>query len=76
MGDARADRIDVCVSKAGELIGALQQHGAVTPNQAKLIVEAVVRAAVPNAENWELRESATRIATELKGRHENHSDNL
>jgi len=73
---ARVDRIDVCVAKAGELIGALQQEGAVTPNQAKLIIEAAVRAAVPNAEDWELRESATRIATELKGRHENHSDNL
>jgi hypothetical protein len=50
MGTPRADRIDACVAKAGELIGALQQHGAVTPNQAKLIVEAVVRAEVPNAE--------------------------
>jgi hypothetical protein len=43
MADARTDRIDTCVSKAGEFIGALQQHGSVTPNQARLIVEAVVR---------------------------------
>jgi len=35
-----------------------------------------VRAAVPNAEDWEVRESATRIATGLEGRHENHSDNV
>jgi hypothetical protein len=66
MSDARTERIDACVSKAGEFIGALQQHGSVTPNQAKLIVEAVVRAAVPNAEDWEVRESAARIATELE----------
>jgi hypothetical protein len=58
MGTPRADRIDACVAKAGELIGALQQHGAVTPNQAKLIVEAVVRAEVPNAELWEVRGTA------------------
>jgi hypothetical protein len=68
MGD-RADRIDACVAKAGELIGALQQHGSVTPNQAKLIVEAVVRAEIPNFETWEVRESAKRVATEL-GREE------
>ena len=65
--DARIERIDVQVSKAGELIGALQQKGPVTPGQARLIVEAVVRAAVPNAEAFEVRESAARIATELGG---------
>jgi hypothetical protein len=74
--NARTDRIDAAVSAGGELIGLLLQEGPVTPGQARLVVEAVVRAAVPNAEDWELRESATRIATELKGHHENHSDNL
>jgi hypothetical protein len=64
MADARTDRIDTCVSKAGEFIGALQQHGSVTPNQARLIVEAVVRAAVPNFESWEIRDSARRIVAE------------
>ena len=64
MADARTDRIDLCVLKAGELIGVLQQHGSVTPNQARLIVEAVVRAAVPNFESWEIRDSARRIVAE------------
>ena len=76
MSDARTERIDAAVGAGGELIGCLLQEGPVTPGQARLIVEAVVRAAVPNAENWEVRESATRIATELEGRHENHSDNV
>jgi hypothetical protein len=76
MADARTERIDDAVASAGELIGFLQQEGSVTPGQARLIVEAVVSAAVANAEDWEVRESAARIATELKGRHENHSDNL
>jgi hypothetical protein len=76
MADARTERIDDAVASAGELIGFLQQEGTVTPGQARFIVEAVVRSAVPNAEDWEVRESAARIATELKGRHENHSDNL
>jgi hypothetical protein len=30
-----------------------------------LIVEAAVRATVPNAEDWEVKESAARIAAEL-----------
>jgi hypothetical protein len=67
MVDARTERIDAAVSAGGELIGFLQQEGPVTPGQARLIVEAVVRAAVRNAEDWEVRKSAARIATELEG---------
>jgi hypothetical protein len=74
--NARTDRIDAAVSAGGELVGALIDLGPINPEQAKLIVEATVRAAVPNAEDWEVRESAARIATELEGRHENHSDNV
>jgi len=44
----RANRIDDAVSAAGELIGLLMTKGSVGPGQARLIVEAVVRAAVPN----------------------------
>ena len=67
MSDARTNRIDAAVSAAGELIGLLLTKGAVEPAQARLIVEATVRAAVPNFEDWEVRESATRIADELEG---------
>jgi hypothetical protein len=74
MSNARTERIDAAVGAAGELIGFLLQEGAVTPGQARLIVEAAVRAAVPNAKNFEVRDSAARIAGEV--RDENHSDNV
>jgi len=67
MSDLRATKIDDAVSAAGELIGMLLTKGPVGPGQARLIVEAAVRAAVPNFEGWELRDSARRIATELEG---------
>ena len=63
----RSERIDAAVGAGGELIGCLLVEGPVTPGQARLIVEAVVRATVPNAEGWEVRDSTARIATELEG---------
>jgi hypothetical protein len=65
MGNARADRIVAAVSAASELIRFLQDAGPVNGAQARLIVEAAVRATVPNAEDWEVKESAARIAAEL-----------
>jgi hypothetical protein len=77
MSDPRTNRIDDAVSAAGELIGMLMTKGPVGPGQARLIVEAVVRAAVPNFEGWELRDSANRIATELEGaNNENRSGDV
>jgi hypothetical protein len=67
MADARTERIDAAVSAAGELIGCLLIEGPVTPGQARLIVEGVVRATLPNAEGFEVRESAARIVAELSG---------
>jgi hypothetical protein len=67
MSDLRAMKIDDAVAKAGELIGALMTKGPIGPGQARLIVEAVVRAQVPNFTGFELRESAKRIASELEG---------
>jgi hypothetical protein len=64
--NARSNRIDAAVSAAGELIAALQDEGSVTPRQARVIVFAAVRAAVPNFEEWEVRRSATRIVPALK----------
>ena len=64
MSNARIDQIDAAVSAAGELIGLLMTKGSVGPAQARLIVEAVVRAAVPNFESWEIRDSARRIVAE------------
>jgi hypothetical protein len=65
--DVRACRIDTAVSAAGELIGLLMTKGPVTPAQARLIVEATVRSAVPNFEGWEIRDSASRIVAEGVG---------
>lgn len=64
--NARTDRIDDAVSKAGELVGSLLDLGPINPEQAKLIVTATVRAALPNYQDFEIRDSATRIAAELE----------
>jgi hypothetical protein len=74
----RADRIDDAVSRASELIAALVDLGPVTPQQAKLIMVAAARAAVTNIEEFEVRDSAQRIAGELEGmgKRENQSSNV
>jgi hypothetical protein len=66
MSDARTDRIDDAVSAGAELLGFLSRGGPITPGQARLVIEAAVRAVVPNAEDWEVRDSAARIAEELE----------
>jgi hypothetical protein len=66
MTNPRTDRIDAAVSAASELIGFLQDAGPVNGAQARLIIEAAVRASVPNAEDWEVKESAARIAAEFR----------
>jgi hypothetical protein len=66
MGDARTERIDNAVSAASELIGFLQDAGPVNGAQARLIVEAVVRASVAKVEDWEIRASAKRVAADLE----------
>jgi polyhydroxyalkanoate synthesis regulator phasin len=68
--NARTEKIDNAVSKAGELIGVLLKNGEVTPEQARVLVTAAVRASVPNFKEHEIRDSAQRIAGELE-RYEN-----
>jgi hypothetical protein len=63
----RSDQIDNAVSAASELIAALVDLGPVTPQQAKLIMVAAARAAVMNIQEFEVRDSAVRIAGELEG---------
>jgi hypothetical protein len=63
----RTDRIDNAVSAASELIAALMDLGPVAPQQAKLIMIAAARAAVTNIEEFEVRNSAVRVAGELEG---------
>jgi len=74
----RADRIDNAVSAASELIAALMDFGPITPQQARLIMMAAARIAVTNIEEFEVRDSAQRIAGELEGmgKHENHSSDV
>ena len=64
--DARSNRIDDAVCAAGSLIGALIEAGPVNHEQTVIIVEAAVRAVVPNAKAFEIRNSAKRIAAELE----------
>jgi hypothetical protein len=65
MTNVRNERIDAAVSAAGDLIGLLLTEGPVNSQQAKLIVEGVVRAVVPNFEGWEIRDSARRVVAEI-----------
>lgn len=66
MTHTRADRIDNAVSAASELIGFLMDAGPINSAQAKLIIEAAVRASVANAEQWEIVASAKRVAADLE----------
>ena len=66
--NARTDRIDDAISAASELIAALMDVGPIAPAQARLIMMAAARAAVTNVEEFEVRDSAQRIAGEFKGR--------
>jgi hypothetical protein len=68
---SRMAKIDAAVSAGGELVSALLAEGPLNHAQVRLIIEAAVRAAVLNAEEFEVRESVTRIVGELE--HENQS---
>jgi hypothetical protein len=69
----RTEKIDDAVGAAGQLISALQEKGPINPEQARVLVLAVARAAVPNFEEWEAHDSAIRIVAELEN--ENQSRN-
>jgi hypothetical protein len=71
----RTDRIDTAVSAAGSLITALTEQGPLNGQQMRVLVEAAVRAAVPNAESWEVVASARRIADELEQEKERRGGN-
>ena len=63
----RGDKIDDAIGAASELIAALMDLGPIAPAQAKLIMMAAARAAVTNIKEFEVRDSARRIAGELEG---------
>ena len=75
-GMTRADQIDDAVARASELIAALTDLGPVTPQQAKLIMVAAARAAVTNIEEFEVRNSAQRVAGELEREGERRGDRV
>jgi hypothetical protein len=66
MTSIRTERIDAAVSAAGQLISALSEKGPINSDQADLLVTASVRAIVPNAKDWEIRDGAVRILKELE----------
>jgi hypothetical protein len=73
---SRDELIDAAVASAGELIAALTDLGPVTPQQAKLIMVAAARAAVTNIEEFEVRNSAQRVAGELEREGERRGDRV
>jgi hypothetical protein len=62
----RNEKLERAVTSAGELISALQEHGPITPAQARVLVLAAARAAVPRLESWEAFDAAQRVAKELE----------
>jgi hypothetical protein len=70
---SREQKIECAVASAGELISALEEHGPVTPAQARLLVLAAARAAVSNLESWEVWDAALRIAKELEDENQRRS---
>lgn len=64
--NARTKKLDRAVSAAGELIGFLGELGPINGAQAKLIIEAAVRACVPRFERWEIEESVKRVAASFE----------
>jgi hypothetical protein len=69
----RQEKIERAVAKAGTLIGALEEHGPVTPAQARFLVLAAAKTAVPRLESWEVWDAATRIAKELEDENQRRS---
>jgi hypothetical protein len=62
----RNEKIERAVAGAGELISALEEHGPINSAQARLLVLAAARPAVPRLESWEVWDAAKRIAKELE----------
>lgn len=54
MTGRRENKIADAVCRGTELIAALMECGPVNSQQASLIIRAAVKAAVPNAEFWEI----------------------
>jgi hypothetical protein len=61
----RNERIEGAICNAGLFIAELMKVGTVDPKQASLLIEAAVRAIVPNATFGEICEGARRIVADL-----------
>lgn len=57
-GKSRVQLIDDAISAGASLIAALMEVGPVNPQQGHVIIMAAVRAAVPNAEFFEVADRA------------------
>jgi hypothetical protein len=65
MQNPREQKIDEAICSACELLGALHKGGPINAAQTRLIIEAAVRAVVPNFAEFEIRDSAKRMHNEL-----------
>jgi hypothetical protein len=61
----REERIDDAVSLGGLLVSELLKDGPLNGKQIKTILVAAVNAKVPNAAEFEIRESAKRVEADL-----------
>ena len=66
MTNNRTDKIEAAVCDGAALVSALMEVGPLNSQQASLIIEAAVKAAVPNVEFFEICESARRIIVDLE----------
>jgi len=70
----RKERLDGAICLGTELIAALMEFGPVNSAQANLIIQAAVRAAVPNAEFFEIAERVREIVVDFDLRQEHGRD--
>jgi hypothetical protein len=72
----RTEKIDAAICAGTQLIAALMECGPLNSAQANVIIQAAVRAAVPNAEFFEIAERARAIVVDVGGKDENQSSNV
>lgn len=70
----RKERIDNAICIGTELIAALMEFGPVNSQQANLLIQAAVRAAVPNAEFFEICERVREIVVDFDVPHGRKDD--
>jgi hypothetical protein len=74
--NVRKERIDTAICIGTELIAALMEVGPINSRQANLIIQAAVRAAVPNVAFFEIAERVREIVVDFDLRKQNGREDL